>query len=407
MKKILTLVLFMAVFAPLAVAQYNSAPQYQTQPYVSNVLPSTTGISVEVRSQYFHVISDGGSYDAEILLRELELRFEVYNRLFRFNAVALPAPLKVRSISNKSDYDHYVMERLGAIRDGAVYLHYQQPDRRELIVNRGSQEEGRMLPHQAFIQYFRAFVSQPPTWMREGFAIYFNTLKFDKAARELRYEENLAWLETIKNLGEKVPSLESVFLADLRGQPEYFQPQSWALVSFFLNAGGGNEYFRTLTESFMLLSDQRSAAENAQTVLDRLLRWTNLDQMTADFFDYISSRRTFAELVEAGQSAFAVKDYTGSSSFFQGAIYQKPTHFAPYYYLGLISYENRDFDNAEVYYRTALNYGADVALLNYALGVNAATANRPTDAINYLETAIAADPARYREKAEAIIMRLR
>ncbi|MDR0637820.1 MAG: hypothetical protein LBG27_02775 [Spirochaetaceae bacterium] len=408
MKKIPALVFLAAVIVPWAFAQYNSAPQYQTaQPYASNIPSSTTGITVEVRSLYFDVISDSGSYDAETLLRELELRFEVYNRLFRFNVAALPSPLKVRSISNKSEYDHYVMERLGSIRDGAVYLHYQQPDRRELIINRGSTEESRMVPHQAFIQYIRAFVSQPPTWMREGFAIYFNTLKFDKAARELRYEENLSWLETVKNLGANGPSLETVFLADLRGQPEYFQPVSWALVSFFLNAGGNNEYFRTLTESFMLLSDQRSASENAQSVLDRLLRWTNLEQMTADYHNYINSRRTFAELVDAGQQAYAARDYINATNYFQGAIYQKPTHYAPYYYLGLISYENHDFDNAEIYYRTALNYGADVALLNYALGVNAATANRAADAVNYLETAIASDPTRYREKAEAILVRLR
>jgi tetratricopeptide (TPR) repeat protein len=406
MKKILMFILFTAIAVPCVMGQYSSAPQYQTpQSYVQQ--PNNSGISVEVRSLYFDVISDGGSYDAEILLRELELRFEVYNRLFRFNAAALAVPLRVRSIGNKNEYDRYVMERLGSARDGAVYLHYQQPERRELVINRGSPEEGRMLPHQAFIQYFRAFVSQPPTWMREGFAIYFNTLKFDKSARELRYEENLSWLETVKNLGMNGPSLETVFLADIRGQPEYFQPVSWALVSFFLNAGGNNEYFRTLTESFMLLSDQRLAAENAQSVLDRLLRWTNLDQMAADYYSYINSRRTFAELVDAGQQAYAVKDYLSAASYFQGAIYQKPTHFAPYYYLGLISYENRDFDNAEVYYRTALNYGADPALLNYALGVNAATANRPADAVNYLETAIATDPGRYREKAEAIIIRLR
>jgi hypothetical protein len=408
MKKFPALVFFAVAVVSWVSAQYSTTPQYQTpSPYVSNTQPANAGIIVEVRSLYFHVVSDSGSYDAETLLRELELRFEVYNRLFRFNAAGLSSPLRVRSISNKAEYDHYVSEQLGSTRDGAVYLHYQQPDRRELVVNRGSAEESRMLPHQAFIQYFRAFVSQPPTWMREGFAIYFNTLRFDKNSRELRYEENLSWLETVKNLGPNGPSLETVFLADLRGQPNYFQPVSWALVSFFLNAGGNNEYFRTLTESFMLLSDHQTAAENSQAVLERLLRWTNLEQMAYDYFEYISSRRTFAELVDAGQQAYAAKDYANATSYFQAAIYQKPTHYAPYYYLGLISYETHDFENAENYYRTALGHGADAALLNYALGVNAATANRPEDAINYLETAIATDPGRYREKAEAILIRLR
>jgi tetratricopeptide (TPR) repeat protein len=387
--------------------QYSTANQYQsTQPYASSALPSG-GISVNVRSLYFDVVSDGGSYDAEILLRELELRFEVYNRLFRFNTTTLPAPLKVRSIGNKNEYDRYVTERLGTARDGAVYLHYPQVDRRELVINRGSADEARMLPHQAFIQYFRAFISQPPTWMREGFAIYFNSLKFDKNVRELRYEENLAWLETVKILGSKAPGLDSVFLADIRGQPDNFQPVSWAIVSFLLNAGGNGEYFRTLTESFMLLSDERSAGENSQLVLDRLLRWTNLEQITTEYNNYINSRRTFTELVNDGQMAYSDSDYVRASNFFQAAIFQKPTHYAPYYYLGLISFENHDFDNAEAYYRTALNYGADPALLNYALGVNAATASRSADAINYLELAIAADPERYRSKAEAILERLR
>ncbi|MDR1095065.1 MAG: hypothetical protein LBL31_01605 [Spirochaetaceae bacterium] len=409
MKKNLILVLFTVLCAPFVMGQYSTTPQHQTpQPYVSPILPSGNGISVSVRSLYFDVVSDGGSYDAEILLRELELRFEVYNRLFRFNTVALPAPLKVRSIGDKGEYDRYVTERLGAARDGAVYLHYPQADRRELVINRGSAEESRMLPNQAFIQYFRAFVAHPPTWMREGFAIYFNALRFDKTARELRYEENLAWLETVKNLGTKAPNLESVFLADIRGQPEYFQPVSWAIVSFLLNAGGNREYFRTLTESFMLLSDQQTAGENSQSVLDRLLRWTNLEQITTDYTNYVNSRQTFAELFNAGQMAYSAKNYVNATSFFQGAIYQNPTHYAPYYYLGLISYENHDFDTAEVYYRTALNYdGADLALLNYALGVNAASASRAADAINYLETAIATDPARYQEKAEEIIVRLR
>jgi tetratricopeptide (TPR) repeat protein len=293
------------------------------------------------------------------------------------------------------------------VRDGAVYLHYNQSDRRELIINRGSTEEARMLPHQAFIQYLRAFVSQPPTWMREGFAIYFNTLRFDKASRDLKYEENLAWLETVKNLGANSPSLESVLLSDLRGQPEYFQPISWALVSFFLNAGSNNEYFRSVTEAFMLLSDQRTAAENSQAVLDRLYRWTNIQQITTDYNNYVTTRRTFAELVDAGQRAYAAGDYVNAASFFQAAIYQKPTHYAPYYYLGLLSYENRDYDNAGIYYTTALSYGADAALVNYALGVNAATAGRLDDAIEYLEMAKSLSPERYAERADNILARIR
>jgi tetratricopeptide (TPR) repeat protein len=391
MKKILSLLLSaIAMSAPLA-AQYDVA----------------SPIRVEVRNQYFNVISDGGSYDAETLCRELELRFDVYNRLFRFDPAAMQGPLRVTAFTKKSDYDSYVMSKLGSTRDGAVYLHYSQPERRELVINRGSPDEARMLPHQAFIQFLRAFVPYPPSWMREGFAIYFNSLRFDPETRELGYEENLAWLETVKNLGPYQPSLESVFLADINGMTEYFQPISWAIVSFFLNSGGNGDYFRAITEAFMLLSPLNSASENSQAVLTRLTSWNSMEKMRVDYNDYVVGRKTFIELIEAGQQAYVDRDLEASSAYFLAALYQKPSHYAAYYYLGLLAYDNNEYDTAEAYYLTALQYGADSALVKYALGVNAATAGKNNEALAYLEEAAFESPDRYRARAESIMIRLR
>ncbi|MDR0540126.1 MAG: tetratricopeptide repeat protein [Spirochaetaceae bacterium] len=369
----------------------------------SRVSPARATISTKL----FEVVSDGGSYDAETLCRELEERFEVYNRLFRFNRDTLTGPLKVIAFTDKTAYDDYVKAKLGSTRDGAVYLHYNQADKRELVVHRGSAEEARMLPHQAFIQYLRAFIPYPPTWMREGFAIYFNTLKYDKESRELRYEENLSWLETVKNLGNQHPSLEQVFLADIKGAPEYFQPVSWAVVSFFLNNGGSGDYFRSLTDSFKVLDAAKSAGDNAQAVLNELIGFTTLQSITSDYNAYIASRKTFAELVQAGQESYTSKNWTEAENFFLMALYQKPTHYAPYYYLGLLAYEQQNFDLAERYYRSAVQYGADLALVSYALGINAATAGRSDEAVNYLQEAARVSPERYRERADSIIIRLR
>ncbi|MDR2660122.1 MAG: hypothetical protein LBC27_09100 [Spirochaetaceae bacterium] len=391
MKKVVVALLFATALLSPVTAQYDVV----------------NPIRVEVRNQFFNVISDGGSYDAEMLCREMELRFDVYNRLFRFNPAALTGPLRVVSFTNKSAYDSYVTSKLGSTRDGAVYLHYSQPERRELVVNRGSPDEERMLAHQAFIQFFRAFVPYPPSWMREGFAIYFNTLRFDKETRELRYEENLSWLETVKNLGPRQPSLESVFLADINGMPEYFQPVSWAIVSFFLNSGGNGDYFRAITEAFMLLSSNNSAAENSQAVMERLTNWNTMEKMRSDYNNYIAGRKTFAELIDLGQQAYNAKDIEAAESYFLAALYQKPTHYAPYYYLGLLAYDENNYDMADAYYRSALQYGADSALVKYALGINAATAGRNSEALAYLEEASYESPERYKERAESIMIRLK
>ncbi|MDR2103210.1 MAG: hypothetical protein LBP42_03795 [Treponema sp.] len=359
-----------------------------------------------IKGRYYEIYSDGGRADAEALARELEGRFIIYNRLFRFNPRNLEAPLKVRAYRNEEAYNSYVSARLGTNRPGAVYLHYNQSNRRELIIHRGSGGEKHLIPHQAFIQFLRAFVPNPPTWLREGFAIYFSTLTFNAETGALDYEENLSWLETVKNLQADLPSPEAILLADIRGTPEHIQSLSWALVSFFLNSGN-EEYFRTITESFMLLSASASAAGNSEAVFKHITLWTDPETLERDYRVYISTRKTFGELLEEGRQAYALKDQVTAELAFMSALDQRPTHYAPYYYLGLLAYEEKNYNIAEHYYRSALQYGADPALISYALGVNAAAAGQRETAINFLEQAAAAAPERYRQRVAEILSSLR
>jgi hypothetical protein len=361
-----------------------------------------------LRTPHYAIISESGAESsAEILSRELELRFDAYNRLFRFDPGSLGEPLRVRVFADPAAYDSYVSARVGRTRPGAVYLHYNQQERRELLVSRGSAEEPSMLAHQAFVQYLRGFVSNPPAWMREGFAIYFSSVKFDPAAGTLMYEENLAWLEAVKGLGKDAPGLRGIMEADFSTLPvsSNFQICSWALVSFLLNSGR-EDYFRTLAETFMILSPQAAAQDNSRAVLGRMDLWTNFSIMERDYAAYLDSRRTFADLMEEGRGAYTARDAVTAELCFLSALDQRPAHYAPYYYLGLIYYEEKSYDMAEEYYKSSLEYGADEALVSYALGVNAVSAGRGADAVSWLERAAAADPARYQTRAAELINRV-
>jgi hypothetical protein len=356
-----------------------------------------------VRTAHYEVVSDMG--DGETLAEEMENRFTVYNRLFRFDPSTAALPLRVRAFRSKETYDAYVASRLGTSRSGAVYLHYNQNERRELVINRGSADEWHNLPYQAFVQFIRSFIPFPPSWIREGFAIYFSTVGFSESGT-VSYEENLSWLETVKALGENAPGLEAVFRADERGIPENFQCVSWAVVSFFLNSGR-DDYFRSLTDSFMVLSGAKTAAENADTVLKRITLWNSLEDIEKEYRSYIASRKTFAELLDEGQKAYAARDPEMAELSFIFAMNQKPGHHAPYYYLGLLAYESGNYEEAEEYYLLSLQHGADQALVSYARGINAASAGKNREAIAFLEQAASAAPARYRERAESLIARLR
>ncbi|MDR1398585.1 MAG: hypothetical protein LBJ41_01490 [Treponema sp.] len=377
---------------------------------------------VQVNSEHYQVFADSGSADVALLSKELESRFALYNRIFHFNSQTVVFPLKVRAYKDKKAYDDYVSLRLNGTRAGAVYLHYNQADLRELVLHRGSAEEERMFPHQAFIQYLRAFIPYPPAWLREGFAIYFNTLKFDAGTNTtnsadlpgralvssgLTYEENLTWLELVKSLGSKAPSLEAILRADIDGIPEpaeYFPSLAWSLVSFLMNAEKDYYYTRILFESFMVLSGSSSSVANSESVLNHILSWTDLNTLMRDYKTYIDSRKTFTELLTEGQQAYKNKDSSRAEAAFLSAHRQKPTHYAPYYYLGLLAYEAKNFDQAEQYYRSALQYGGNTGLISYARGINAIAAGHTAEAKPLLEQA-AADPE-YEERAQALIARL-
>jgi tetratricopeptide (TPR) repeat protein len=366
----------------------------------------------QVSSQHYELTSgtgpaaessaDTGEMDA--LAREMEGRFSVYTQLFRFDPARLDAPLKVRIIKDTEAYNSYISSRLGGTRSGAVYIHYQDPGRRELVINRGGAEESRVLPYQAFVQYLRAFIPSPPSWLREGFAIYFTTLVYSPAG-ELKYNENLSWLEAAKTAENRIPPLESILLADQGEEPENFRALSWALVSFFLNSGNEN-YFRSLIESFMLLSPAADAAQNSRAVRDHLGRWGDLAQMRTDFLSYLDSRKTFLELMTEGEAAYAAKDAFTAEYSFMSAMNQKPEHYAPYYYLGLLAYENGRHDQAEQYYRQSIENGADRALVLYALGINAIGAGKSGEAVTFLRQAAELSPERYRAKANDLIKKL-
>jgi tetratricopeptide (TPR) repeat protein len=359
-------------------------------------------ISMNQGNYEIHSAADRPS--TALLAAELEQRFETYNGLFHFEPSKLQSALKVRYFTDEGEYKNYVGSKIGdSAAEGAVYLHYSAPEKRELVVLKGA--EGTMLPYQAFIQFFRAFVPNPPSWMREGFAVYFNTLAYNADTRTLNYEENIAWLETVK---KQLPDISprSVLLADSSGVPDDFHALSWSLVSFFLK-NRESSYFRTLTDSFMLLKPDASAEVNGKIVYDRLSLFTSIDAFESDYRTYISSRKTFTELVEEGQKAYEAKEFASASDLFREAVLLKPDSSVPFFYLGLIAYDEKNYDAAERWYVTALNLGESPGLVQYARGVNAAAAGRKADAEKFLQAAAAASPEKYKALAEDLMARLK
>jgi len=358
----------------------------------------------QFRSDHYEVIAEeGASMIAAVYAREMEQRFAEFNKIFYFDPGKLSAPLRVRVFVDKIQYDAYIGAKLASSQSkpGAVYLHYRSPADCELVIHQGSGEAGRLVPHQAFVQFIRAFIPAPPQWIREGFAAYFSALVYNSETETLAYAENSDWLEEAKRTAIKPETAlrDNGSLSNVQAQA-----LSWSVVSFLM-ADKLSPYYRALTDSFTVLSPLASAEENTRTVFERLTRFTSIDDLTRDYTAYLAGKKSFAELMEAGQKAYTDKDYATAGDFFRQASELKSGNFVPLYYLGLIAYEQKNYDDAERFYQSAADRGAAMAQLQYARGINAAAAGKKDDALRFLQEA--AQDQNYKARSEELIGRLR
>ena len=368
-----------------------------------------------VHEQRLYSVIAGNDESRESYRQEMEIRFGIYNNLFRFDPSRLAVPLNVRVFDNRESYDSYVITKLGSTIQGAVYIHYDEPEQRELVIHRGGPENEAILSHQAFVQYIRAFVPNPPSWILHGFAIHFSALKKDLQGNFVQ-DENLYWLERARllagrNSGGMMPSAESVLYADERYSANFpaefsddFKVTSWALVTFLLSAN--RDYYRILAESFMLLSSVNSAAENTHLLRQHFSSFLDMAAMERDFRYHLSSRRSFSELMEEGQSAYSTGSFQEAKQLFLIAIEQHPNDPAPYYFLGLLAHDEMEYGSAEVFFNRSLERGADPALISYALGVNALASGQTDNGINYLYLAAGLDPLRFRSRVDELLRQI-
>ena len=167
---------------------------------------------------------------------------------------------------------------VGQTKDDFVYLHYPSPERSVLLVfAKDEPDYSASLAHQAFVQFIKAFVSNPPLWIREGVAVCFESAKWDDKAGKLDYPENLAWLETVKSLKDRnllIPSTScSRSGRTRRAQLDVFYPQAWAMTSFLLNSDD-KSYNRLLWDAVAALRKDASLEDNENAVTTSSMRGT-------------------------------------------------------------------------------------------------------------------------------------
>ncbi len=371
----------------------------------------------EALTAHYDVYASAGADQAKTIANGMEAFFGLYNSFFHFDPSVLKSRLNVRIYANRQEFDSYLAKIVPGTHDSFVYLQYQDPRRSVLVgYDTGSLASFQMaLIHHGFVQFLRSFIPEPPLWLQEGCAVYFEASEYDAAKNVAVFHPNLGWVATLKQevgayLSSNDPNaiipVDTLLTMDtaaaLKRLPAFYA-EAWGLVSFLADSKD-SEYNRVLWDGITALQPNATAAANAAAMEARAFSWVPDNQLLTAFASYLDTVKTFPELVNDGMRAYSAGDLATAEADFTQAVTLNRTNSIPYYYLGLVKYGQKDYYVAEHYFRTALLMGADRGLVDYALGVNAFADDRIDDAKSYLNEATAS--ANFKDKADSLLKRI-
>jgi tetratricopeptide (TPR) repeat protein len=365
-------------------------------------------------TDHYRVYSDTSQAQADDIAKRMEAAVPLYNDVFHFDVSLLATKLRVRIFKDIDSFNDYLGRVLSQKRADFVFIAWSDPERSELLCfPKDEPTFTASLLHQGAIQFVKAFVDNPPVWLREGVATYLETALWDANAGAYTAKPNFAWLDQLKSLLAAGSATTPLSVADLlsisrekaQSQMDVFAPESWGFVQFLMSAPA-RTYGRAMWDSLTALSPKATLDENSQRVRARAFSWFADQTLQQDFQTYILSLKTSTDLLKDGIDQYGSGDLAAADASLKKCIDLDTANSTAWYYVGLISYAKKDYAKAEEDYMKSFQLGATAGIINYALGVNSFAAGKNADATKYLSFAKTADKTTYGDRVDALLKRI-
>lgn len=324
-------------------------------------------------TDHYAVTSQNGLANARSVATQLEVFWEFFNQYFRFDHHP-DTKLHVIIFASQGAYDSYLSERNHPPQEGYVYLHYGRPLRNVLLGQTNSENENS-LSRSAFLQFLRSHITNPPLWLTEGFSVYLEAARYNAKTQKIDFTESPTRAESIQTIMEPDKTLPfslgrffAVDTATIQNSPQEFYAMAWGVVSFFLNSTSPR-YTRILWDTIAVMDPQENAEVNAQKLIEYINVWDDMRLLQEELVTYITGLETFRSIMGVGIRLYREKSYEDADLQFAQAMQIKPDNYAPYYYRGLVNYEQGNHDIAETFYEGAVERGMDEHLGNYVFGL--------------------------------------
>lgn len=153
---------------------------------------ASTGI-VQVMTEHYRLFYEGSEEAAKEFGQKLEACLELYNSVLHFDLSKLTIKLKVRIFATKESFNNYLKNVIKETKDDFVYIHYSDLGKCEMVgfLKTSESDLHTALLHQGFVQFIKAYISNPPLWLQEGLAAFFEQSQWSAATKSLKAASSL------------------------------------------------------------------------------------------------------------------------------------------------------------------------------------------------------------------------
>ncbi|MCP4161502.1 MAG: hypothetical protein GY760_15630 [Deltaproteobacteria bacterium] len=169
-----------------------------------------------------------------------------------------------------------------------------------------------------------------------------------------------------------------------------YRTEAWAFVTFLMSTDN-KEYGRFLWDTITSMKNPDIDIEDINSDLQ-----IGYNEFLEDFLNA-------QELMELGIEHYNAKDTVLALQTFTKLISISPESWQPLYFLGLMAYDEGDYENADIWYSKASDKKAPESLVAYVTGLTAWKDERIEEALGLLSKAARLDAEKYDEKTAPIL----
>jgi len=365
-------------------------------------------------SDHYRVFSETSRSQAEQIAQRMEAALRLYNDVFHFDLSALSTRMRVRVFRDADGFNAYLVSVLSQTRTDFVFIAWSDPEKSELLCFPKEEKSfTASLLHQGCIQFLKAFVANPPIWLREGVATYLDGAVYDAKAGQFTLKPNFLWLDGLKAAFRGETPAGVIPVSDLltlsreaaQAQLDVFYPEAWGLVHFLITSPD-RVYNRIFWDAIGSLDPKGTLEENSLRLRTRAFSWVTDQKFRQDFEAYVLSVKTADDLLRDGVDLYGKADLAKSEDSLTRALELEPENGVAWYYLGLVAYSRKEYAKAEDLYLKSFQFGTSAGVINYALGVNSFASGNSADAVKYLNFSKKSDQATYGDKVDTLLKRI-